>query len=347
MKKERLFFLDFVRVVSMFIIIIFHFIISVDTHMIYSKALSPFNVYGGCSLGNIGVSVFFIVSGIGLVYSYSNNNTRIKNFYKKRFLSIYPYFWVAYILVYVFYFLKYKTTHPFTPERNPITIIETILGIDGYLTPYGINFYILGEWFLGAIIIMYIIFPILVKLLNFNFVVSMIVVVLFVPLFLLKYDSPIQIDHSILFVTIEFYTGLVIGKVLLDADNRKFIICLFTIASLVGFFVIGFIQFPTVLGNIINIYFLGVFVYSILAFIGKIVMKNITINKIVMYLSKVSFTTYLLHHVISEQIISTFDGRLLTESEVVNLFVIIVAIDILGGLVLKKIVDNLILNIKN
>lgn len=46
-------------------------------------------------------------------------------------------------------------------------IFFSILGIDGYIANWGVQtFFLVGEWFLGYIIIIYIIFPILRKGVN-------------------------------------------------------------------------------------------------------------------------------------------------------------------------------------
>ena len=40
-------------------------------------------------------------------------------------------------------------------------VIFSLLGLDGYLTPVTVTFYKIGEWFLGVILILYLVFPLL------------------------------------------------------------------------------------------------------------------------------------------------------------------------------------------
>ena len=42
----------------------------------------------------------------------------------------------------------------------------SVLGLDGYLLPLGANFYKIGEWFLGCLLLIYLLFPLLRRLQN-------------------------------------------------------------------------------------------------------------------------------------------------------------------------------------
>lgn len=79
----------------------------------------------------------------------------LKDYYKKRFLAIFPLFWLAYLFAFLEHFYHSKSM----PNVPKITFLLTVIGMDGYLYDYVKNFYMIGEWFLGAIIILYILFP--------------------------------------------------------------------------------------------------------------------------------------------------------------------------------------------
>ena len=81
-----------------------------------------------------------------------------KRFYKKRFESLYPMFWMAYIIAFIGLFYLNKGMFLQAPKKN---FILTIIGFDGYLAANVPTFYILGEWFLGCIILFYVLFPLL------------------------------------------------------------------------------------------------------------------------------------------------------------------------------------------
>jgi len=69
-------------------------------------------------------------------------------------------FWIAWFCVVVYYFIVTCGSPPIrAPLRN---MVFTVLGMDGYLANFHVpTAYILGEWFLGFIVIFYIIFPVL------------------------------------------------------------------------------------------------------------------------------------------------------------------------------------------
>ena len=164
MDKKRLYYLDFIRVFSMFAIIVFHFNCMIKPHNVYAgdKAIIFCNYING-NLGQIGVSLFFIISGASLMYTYGKS-IDLKQYYKKRWLGIFPMFYLAWALGMIFYFYRFYSLNPFMVERPRWTILLTLLGMDGYMADIVPNYYILGEWFLGCIICLYIIFPLLLKI---------------------------------------------------------------------------------------------------------------------------------------------------------------------------------------
>lgn len=69
-------------------------------------------------------------------------------------------FWVAFIVANILLFIR-NNGYIFVP-RHKITAIFSLFGMDGYASAFGVGtFYVLGEWFLGFIILFYIVFPLL------------------------------------------------------------------------------------------------------------------------------------------------------------------------------------------
>lgn len=157
MKKERFFALDFVRVLAAAMIIIFHYNMMFLTYPDLSKAPLLFVSYANGSMGHIGVSLFFILTGASLMYVY-NERLELKSYFKKRFLSIYPLYWTVYTAFFVYLYLI-KHVYTFVLPRRRLLL--TFIGMDGYLDYAINNYYLVGEWFTGCIIIIYILFPLL------------------------------------------------------------------------------------------------------------------------------------------------------------------------------------------
>lgn len=112
----------------------------------------------GYANGNVGsflVTIFFAVSGALLHYHYADHPS-LSGYYIKRWRGIYPMFYLGYL-----YFLVIKTCDNRTPfyRGGAWRYVFTLLGMDGYLEPRVSTYYIIGEWFLGAIIILYLLYP--------------------------------------------------------------------------------------------------------------------------------------------------------------------------------------------
>lgn len=151
-KKERKFYLDFIRALSMIIIVTYHFAVHFATETV------PMHFFVSGKWGLLGVALFFMISGASLMYNY-DEKINLKKYYKKRFLGIYPTFWITYSLGFLYLFWKHKGFFVGEPIYK---LIFSFLGMDGYLLTYVSSFYFnIGDWFLGCIILVYLLFPLL------------------------------------------------------------------------------------------------------------------------------------------------------------------------------------------
>lgn len=127
-KSNRIFYLDFIRALAVLSIILTHY----NALYIYMSPIRlentiltvyPFGIY----IGNLGVALFFIISGAALMHTYGDD-FEVSVFYKKRIKSIYPMWWIANILARSYYFLRYKTINPWGAE--PWKLLLSIIGFD-------------------------------------------------------------------------------------------------------------------------------------------------------------------------------------------------------------------------
>lgn len=142
---------DFVRFVAVFMIIVFHYYVATP----YADRYTPL-------WGREAVAMFFIISGAGLINRYYDS-IDVREFYIKRAKSIFPAFWLSYFIIFLWNYVE--SSFHFASAVPAVNFIFTILGVDGLVTSMGIpTFYIIGEWFLGVIIILYLIFPLFRKI---------------------------------------------------------------------------------------------------------------------------------------------------------------------------------------
>lgn len=171
---------------------------------VYIDSSAPSLVYHMLKqFSKIGVDLFLLLSGLGLFHSLSNDNN-IPHFYKKRFMRILP----QYIVV----FLCWGVIAVSLSMENPA----------GYVWKYSlISFYTSGElatWFVAAIILLYLLFPLFFYLLQRGEkCIFAICVVLYGLSFFLTLSSTegssLRLINEAFIVRIPtFLAGMIIGK---------------------------------------------------------------------------------------------------------------------------------------
>lgn len=158
MEKKRLFYLDFIRAFATIVIIITHY----NALYLYLPMPTPEKAFittkvANIYIGSFGVSLFFIISGAALMYVYQEK-CELKRFYKKRFFSLFPMFWMVFAIDFLINTYLNGGIDKSIPKWK---IIFSILGMDHYLTEFTTSFARVGEWFLGCIILIYLVFPLL------------------------------------------------------------------------------------------------------------------------------------------------------------------------------------------
>lgn len=163
-KRGRVVFLDIARIFACLCILTVHFDASVSGYsggvFQYPNSVIPYLWFGGLYLGDIGVSLFFIISGAALEYSNPDGCRPLRKFYFRRFLSIYPSFWIAFA-VSLSFTLLFSRDFSAPPCRQ---LLWSIFGMDGYAKTMGwsaAGFYQVGEWYLGCILLIYLVYPLL------------------------------------------------------------------------------------------------------------------------------------------------------------------------------------------
>ena len=289
---KRIHYLDFIRAISICIIITFHYNVHALELKVADNALFWFSGIGRHFnldfhyLGIVGVSLFIILSGTSLMLS-TKDGFRVKTFFKKRFLSIYPLFWLTYAIT--FFILFYLGG---VGKAQPFTFLLTVIGLDGFLLYKIPNFYLLGEWFLGLIIIFYLIFP----LLRYFFLKNAAITILICFLITLGVEEFYSFDMNItrfpLSRLLEFVFGMSLACFFYP-DQKRLSNYLWIGLAGISFFLVNRAKLPLLI--VIGTGGLSVFVF--LAYLSSLV-DNYIFRRLIRFVSIYSFGAFLIHHVL-------------------------------------------------
>lgn len=314
MKKERIFYLDFIRAIAVISILLTHYnalFWFMEPKMLDKVVITlrVCNIY----IGDFGVSLFFIISGAALMYVYEQKCELFK-FYKKRLISIYPMFWLTYIVAFLIQKIVYHVEFSGIPKEN---FILTVFGFDSYYSGIMPTFYLIGEWFLGCIILIYIIFPLLRWGVNKQPGYFTAVIVLVYLLAIFCYSTPL--DKSVLVATRipEFFFGMLYIKYFKNTNWKAALLALAVL-------VLNTVFAPTFNSNIQTTY-VGIMTFLVLTYIGKFVAFG-WMKAICSFLSKYSYAIFLTHHYIIYKVAECVDYEKVSTAESYGIFGICVVI---------------------
>jgi peptidoglycan/LPS O-acetylase OafA/YrhL len=178
MTNQKLPEIDIIRIISILIVVI----------LIHIPLSYAFNFYllldqfGVFLVNNVGIYVamgsFVFVSGFGLYLNPNNRNLnsskKILAFLKKRFIRIFPLYWVAIILF--LFFVGYLGI-------NPLYLLYHFLGLQIIVAPY-FGPPMLTLWFIGIIVIYYLIYIVINLRGSIKWILPASIVILFFFVFL-------------------------------------------------------------------------------------------------------------------------------------------------------------------
>lgn len=303
MKREHLFSLDFVRVLAAVMIVIFHY--NAVTLMIpeVNKPILLFVHYANGSMGHIGVSLFFILAGASLMYS-SMEKLDLKQYFKKRFLAIFPIYWTVYSAFFVY---NYLIKRVFTFDKPLWRLLLSVIGMDGYLNYLIPNYYLLGEWFIGCILLIYLMFPFLRKcMLRWPVLTPVAVGMIYVPLTLFY---PFQMDIQFFFLlrVPEVLFGMYFIKYLYGTKqqrekyNWKWGLCSFAAVCTV-------MTIKTSIPVPFKILWTGIPIFLFLDWAGQLI-RNAVVRKGISIFASYTFAIYLVHHILVGKFVFPLAGR--------------------------------------
>ena len=330
-QNTRVFYMDFIRALSMLLIVLYHFNVEAILR-VQSFSCTPILYLNarGVNGGTLGVSLFFILSGAAQMLS-SRRKQSLPAYYKKRFLSIYPAYW----LVWAAGTVLTLALMPSHYEGIPLwTVFLSLLGLDGYFYEQIPNFYMTGEWFIGCILLLYLLFPWLKKAVEKAPLATAAGALLVWGILAALDPFAVQADHVFLMRIPEFLFGMYLTRWLERPGLR---------AGLLGAGVfLLFFLLPDFWGEaeIIRMALMGGGIYLFLAWTGSLLGK-FRVSALFSWLSKYSYEWFLLHHMFFTFLFTLLAGYAFSQWTYAALLAGSLAVIAIGAVLLRRIVKIL------
>lgn len=250
-------------------------------------------------------------------------------------------FWLTWILA--FSYLTYKNAG--LSMWNGISktkFLLTIIGMDGYTLWYGANFYILGEWFLGCIILLYMLFPILKFGVEKKPVITAIIILLIYFIGSKIYNGKIPVSIFFLFRIPEFAFGMYLVKYF---KNIKWYMALTSFAILFCFELFSMNTVEILYKNTL----IGISTVILVKFLCQKI-KSQGFYEIFSKIGKYCYVIFLTHHFVIQEITMRFTGKYLSKSEVYAVFLLcLIVMSFVSGFIVKinKDINTLIKEIRD
>lgn len=283
--KKRDLSLDIIRILAIISIVIFHYAGTRNT------GGGIFLFYANGTVGSLGTAVFFILSG----YLLQKNHHKIDSvfsFYKKRWISIFPAFYIAFFVAFLINAIRLGSLFY---RGHAYSLVYTLLGIDNLVSWFGVTTYaIVGEWFSGIIILLYILFPLLNRLMRLNKWSVTVIFSIFYVIYNVREWYPLIPDISLVSCGFVFWIGMLVAEY--DESVRKSYITGVVSLVMAILMLCVSIPVPEVFANHLT---------ALLLFVaGIVLLKSISGGgKAIGYLSGLSYSVYLVHHYIANVLV--------------------------------------------
>ncbi|VVB80305.1 Acyltransferase family protein [uncultured archaeon] len=186
MAKERFAFVDLVRVIAIFLIVLFHFWYQIT----FDESLR--------TIGFVGVSLFFIASGYTLTKHYSNHVSFSFKWFFRRILKIALIYYLALVLVALLFGRQAYSGNLF------FNLLAHFSFTDSFFPEYSYGL-ISPAWFFAPLVVLYLFFPYINKIIKKNW---FFILPAFVITFLFRFYNPFFTSTNFLFFLAEFCFGI-------------------------------------------------------------------------------------------------------------------------------------------
>lgn len=338
--KNKYVSMNWMRVVAFLFIIVYHFMVELEQKGNYNFIEQGAVYYANTNfhIAIIGVSLFFMISGAGLMLS-SKKHWDIKDFYKRRFTKLLIPFYVVELFTLISSYVLKPEWLGYFPLISKKKILLNLLGMDGYFEQFFPTFSLhVGEWFLGALIMLYVLFPVFRFCMEKNRYITIIIATTYYAI--LVFGNVINPSPwtNVFVKAYDFILGMFLVLEIPRLMDKKVFkwsaLCISFIVICLGLVSKVQLPTPTTFNNL---------VYALMIFIWFFAMepasnKEHISDKIVESICKISYEIFLVHHIIIYYIGDNLEGQLLGLRQIGALFVSEIFIMVAMALLVKRIV---------
>ncbi len=163
---DRILILDLFRVMATFMVIFSHILFTLGRPWQKYQLSFGLHPFYWATWGEIGVTIFLILSGLSLEYTYGGRQIGFGLYYKKRILRIYPVYYMS-LLVGVTAYVAFAyagrlrgSSSPLLPPFGYLDFFLTMTGFNAFASNWGGPF-VWSSWFIGVIMVLYLCYPVL------------------------------------------------------------------------------------------------------------------------------------------------------------------------------------------
>ncbi len=312
--KERKINLDIIRIAAALAVVNFHFT------GVYGLTDSPLYSVKNGGVGLIGVTMFYLLSGF-LLNGHTDQPLDTTAFYRKRFLALYPMIWLMFP---VFYLLRAWEMSSFRYGGPLWKLIYSVLGIDSYFQLYGKeSYYAVGEWFTPIILLLYLLFPLLRKLMKQAALPTLAVAgILYLINLTVGIQPGVTPDASVFTGLFLFLIGMELRTVS-NALTKHRRLLLTVSAALVVLFLL--VPFPRINGyRLLWTNILGISIFLLLYLAFENVSAGGKKGHILAWLSALTYPVYLCHHRIIELMAAHLTGPGIVPTYLITICIIFI-----------------------
>ena len=334
--RKRIYCFDLLKIISIFTVFMHH--IMMDMYVVHPmsdlRVLESIILRPNMNLGMIACGLFVLISGATI--SLSKREEGLISFYKRRLTRVLIPFYISYIIYFIIRVITFKTIHMFGGIAK-WRFIYTIIGMDEYLNANGIQTFSLGigEWFLGCIILCYLLYPLLKKAHKKSPIITFIVITIYFAFINIRYNSFNFVipSHMNFFCQIyNFYLGMVlIDEKILSKLKKQ--LCFITVPVILFFFFYNiYIPIPDNFKTTIVIVCIFLTFY-----LFENAIANVSFFRwFVPYFNKISLEIFLVHHFVIYQVDYLLGYRKVTGIETLLIVLFDLVVIIIFAILVEK-----------